>query len=205
MSDQMATALGPIVRLQVQREKIKSGEKPNERYTPHGILTRVDALVLDPGGVTGLRDDEEITDVHNAAHPRSRFRGSNGISLLTTAHYAKMRARFGDHLADGLAAESILVASDRILTLDDLAGGIAIGNGDDPIVIREWAVAHPCVPFSRFASRFPDDARPDRRITEALQFLDHGTRGFYGIIPETYAGRRIQVGEMIHLRQTHPR
>lgn len=193
------TPLGPIIHLQIQREKIKSGAKPNERYTPQGILTRVEMLRLDPGGVTGLRDSEEIVDVHNTAHPRSRFRGSNGISLLTTGHYAKMRARFGDHLADGLAAESILVDSERILTLDDLARGIAIGDGDDPIVLRSWSVAHPCVPFSRFASQFTDDAKPDRRVTEALQFLDHGTRGFYGIIPETYAGRTIRTGDLVSL------
>ncbi|HWV23567.1 MAG TPA: hypothetical protein VNZ58_05215 [Thermomicrobiales bacterium] len=195
----MTVPLGAVAHLQVQREKIKSGNKPHERYTPQGILTRVDALVLATGGVTGLLDGEEIVDVHSEMHPRSRFRGINGISFLTTGHYAKMRARFGDHLADGIAAESLLVDSDRILTLDDLARGIAIGGGNDPIVIHEWSVAHPCIPFSRFATRFPDDAKPDRRITEALRFLDDGTRGFYGVLPETYAGRVIRVGDIVSL------
>jgi len=190
--------LGPIVHLQVQREKIKSGDKLAERYTPRGILTRVETLVLARRGVVGLLDGEQIVDVHNEAHPRSRFRGANGISLLTTAHYAKMRDRFGDHLAGGIAAESILVDSDRVLTIADLAHGVAIGDGDS-IVLREWSVAHPCVPFSRFASQFPDDAKPDHRLTDALRFLDDGTRGFYGIIPETFVGRTIRVGDVVSM------
>ncbi len=192
--------LGPIVHLQVQQEKIKTGEGINERYTPDPHLTHVDALRIDPGGVTGLSGTgETVADVHHRDHPRSRFRGTNGISLLTTAHYAKMRDRFGAHLVDGIAGESVLVESENVLELDDLAHGIVIGEGDDAISIQQWAVAHPCAPFSRFATRFPDNARPDRRLTEALRFLDNGTRGFYGIIPETHTGAVIHTGSMVYL------
>lgn len=192
--------LGTIVHLQVQREKIKSGKGIHERYVPEGILTRVEALVIDPGGVTGIdRDGNEIMDVHNRAHPRSRFRGANGISFLTAGHYEKMRRQYGGHLANGIAAESVLVESETVLNVNDLANGIVIGEGDQSIVIHDWAVAHPCAPFARFATQFPDDAKPDRRLTEALRFLDEGTRGFYGVLPAGIAGKTIRVGDLVSL------
>lgn len=195
------TSLGPIIRLQVQAEKIKSGDGIHERYTPQAHLTRVERLRLDSGGVTGLTvNGETVPDVHHRDHPRSRFRGTNGISILTTGHYAKMRERFGDHLINGIAAESILVDSDRVLTLDDFAEGIVIGEGENAISIGPWSVAHPCAPFSRFAARFPDDAKPDRRLTEALRFLDDGTRGFYGVLDNQPGEREIRLGDMVYLR-----
>jgi hypothetical protein len=193
--------LGPIIRLQVQAEKIKSGEGIRERYTPQEHLTPVDALRLDSGGVCGITvDGDVINDVHHRDHPRSRFRATNGISLLTSGHYAKMREQFGDHIVDGIAGESILIDFDGVLTLDDLAHGVVIGEGDRAVAIRSWSVAHPCAPFSRYAVQFPDDAKPDRRLTEALQFLDDGTRGFYGLLDDLPEGREIRVGEMVYLR-----
>jgi GrpB-like predicted nucleotidyltransferase (UPF0157 family) len=110
--------LGRVVRLQVQREKIKTGEKADERYTPYEHLLPVAALRIDSGGVTGITESgEHVPDVHHRDHPRSRFRGENGVSLGFTGHYAAMRERFGSHLVDGIAAESILVAHDGTVSL----------------------------------------------------------------------------------------
>lgn len=193
--------LGPIVRLQVQSEKIKTGNGIMERYTPQEHLKPVQALRLDTGGVAGLTvDGKAIEDVHHRDHPRSRFRGSNGISLLTTGHYTKMREQFGGHVVDGIAAESVLVDCDRVLTLADLSQGVVIGEGDDAIEIQSWVIAHPCSPFARFTLDFPDDAKPDRRIKEALQLLDDGTRGFYGILADQPGEREIRLGDMVYLR-----
>lgn len=194
--------LGPIVRLQVQVEKIKTGEGIHQRYTPDQNLRTVEALLLDSGGVYGRSlGGQTLPDVHHRDHPRSRFRGANGISLLTTGHYAKMRERFGGHLTDGIAGESLLVQCDGVMTLDALANGIVIGEGEDAVSVETWEMAHPCTPFSRFALQFPDDQKPDRRITEALQFLDDGTRGFNGL----YHGQspnpvEIRLGDMVYLR-----
>lgn len=203
--DKTHIPLGPILRLQIQVDKIKSGQGASERYTPERNLKSVAVLRLDTGGVSGVTvDGVVLPDVHHQQHPRSRFRGTNGISLLTSGHYGKMRGHFGNHLSDGIAGESILVACERILTMDDLARGIVIGDGDGErsVEIGPWSVAHPCAPFSRFAVQFPDDARPDRRLTEALQFLANGTRGFYGIFPDTQpSGIEIRVGDMVYLHR----
>jgi hypothetical protein len=107
----MMRELGPIIRLQVQRDSIKSGGKPFERYTPEPNLVSVRVLRLDADGVYGIDDRGDVVpDVHNATHPHTKFRGDNGLSIGFTGHYAAMRARFDQHLVDGIAGENMLVA-----------------------------------------------------------------------------------------------
>jgi hypothetical protein len=45
--------------------------------------------------------------------------------------------------------------------------------------------------------RFPDGARPDATVTEALRFLDAGMRGFYA----TYTGEPavVEIGARVFL------
>jgi GrpB-like predicted nucleotidyltransferase (UPF0157 family) len=196
--------MGRVVRLQVQREKIKTGQGADERYTPHQHLLLVTALHVDSGGVTGITESgEPVADVHHRDHPRSRFRGENGISLGFTGHYAQMRERFGDHLVDGIAGEGILVDHDGTVSLDDLATGIVITSDDGRIIaIDTWEVAHPCAPFSKFCLRFPDGQKADRRVTEALQFLEDGTRGFNGTYrPDQPKGVEIRLGDTVFRRR----
>lgn len=191
--------LGPIVQLHLQVGKIKTGDGALEIYTPFDNLKQVNALRLGDGGVSGSPDAEgELLDIHHRDHPESRFRGANGISIGFTAHYDKMRERFGDHLTDGIAAESVLVEARRRITLDDLAGGIRItGNDGREVVIPTWEVAHPCSPFSKFCLQYPEGKKPDRQVTEALRFLEDGTRGFNGSWGDDAIGAEIHIGDTV--------
>lgn len=176
--------LGEIVKLQAQIESLKVGVAPRRRYDPAGIR-EVPRLSLSEDGVHGWTlDGDPIPDVHNQSHPTSKNRaGSNGISICFTSHYGAMRERFGDHLHNGVAGENILVAlcgDSGLLSEDNLRAGVVIetANGER-IQLEQVIVAAPCVEFARYAMRFPDDARPDRTVTEAVQFLDDGMRGYY--------------------------
>jgi hypothetical protein len=202
MSEQALIPIGRIVRLQVQTDPLKIGDKPFQQYSPVNIRS-VEALVIEPAGVIGLDGDEVIGDVHHRDHPRSRFRGENGVSIGFTSHYAAMRARFGGHLTDGIAGENILVACGGPVALAEIAGGIVIGEGDDAVTIDEWIVAAPCAPFTRFCLRYPADQKPDRRVTEGLQFLDDGMRGFYGRFrnPACDGATRIEIGATVYRRR----
>ena len=190
--------LGPIVRLQVQASSLKVGEPPRRRYDI-GPLQAVASLTLEPGGVVGWTvGGERVDDVHHRNHPTSKHRDTdhNGGSVGFSSHYAAMRERFGDHLADGLAAENILVQTDLMLGEDDFAGGLLIETRDGVRVrLDDPLVATPCVEFTRFAMRFPGDARPDRTVSEALAFLDDGMRGYY----VAYAGPpvRLRLGDRV--------
>ena len=158
------------------------------------------ALRVSPAGVVGLVENgESILDVHHHDHPASKNRGGeNGISLGFTGHYREMRLRFGQHLADGIAGENILIEADRQFVVDELAAGVVVeGNDGRQLELRPVIVAAPCVEFSRYALRFPDDARPDATVTEALRFLDAGMRGFYA----TYEGEPavVEIGARVFL------
>jgi hypothetical protein len=190
--------IGTIVRLQVQESSLKVGDKPR-RYDPAPIQS-VPALSVSSAGVVGLAENEQsIVDVHNHDHPASKNRrGENGISIGFTGHYRVMRQRFGQHLADGIAGENILIEVDRQFQEEELAGGVVVeATGGKQLELRPVIVAAPCVEFSRYALQFPDDARPDTTVTEALRFLDAGMRGFYA----TYGGEPavVEVGAQVFL------
>src|SRR6266853_1397103 len=102
--------VGRIVRLQIQRSSLKTGEKPNRTYDPAPLLA-VDRLALGPDGALGAGSDGSwVVDVHHRAHPRTKNEdGAHGVSIGFTSHYALMRERFGDRVTLGCAGENIIV------------------------------------------------------------------------------------------------
>jgi hypothetical protein len=167
--------LGTVVRLQVQRSRLKPGPRGARVYDPSPLL-EVSALEVGPRGVTG----DGHLDVHHADHPDSRNNQlRNGLSLLPRAHYGRLRERFGPHLVDGAAGESLLLDTPGPWTLDDLAGDLALETaGGDLLPLSGVSVAAPCVEFTRFCLGATDDTQ----LEPALEDLDHGTRGFYASI-----------------------
>ncbi len=181
--------IGPITRLQIQRQSLKQplepqpGQRrsPERFYDPRHILA-ADALWLADGVATVAHGADYVLDVHAAAHPESRNRGNgNMLSVGFTSHYAQMRERFAPHITDGIAGENILVATNEHFALEDVAAGIAVRTADGALLnFGEVTVAAPCVEFSRFCL---DDRYADPRPTsDALRFLDGGMRGFYAYV-----------------------
>jgi hypothetical protein len=171
--------IGTITRLQIQRSSLKTGEKPNRVYDPTPLLS-VTRLTVTPDGVLGAgAEGSWLVDVHHRAHPETKNEdGLHGVSVGFTSHYAAMRDRFGERIVVGCAGENVIVAADRMFTYDDLAGGMAIVATDGPerVRLRVLQVAHPCRPFTGWAS----GARVEPDVLKShLQFLDGGTRGFY--------------------------
>ena len=175
--------IGTIVRLQVQQASLKVGQRPERRYDP-APLRSVAALTLAEAGVTGWTEQgERVSDVHHRDHPASKNRDVNGISIGFTSHYAAMRERFGDHLVDGIAGENILVETDQRFEPERLGGELLIATaGGERVRLVEIVVAEPCVEFSRYALRHPDDAPSDPSVAEAHAFLRRGMRGYYATL-----------------------
>jgi hypothetical protein len=198
--------IGRIVRLQIQRQSLKrpleplpgTRRSPDQYYNPARTLAG-DALWVTDSVAAIARDDDMILDVHCAAHPQTRNRGNgNMLSIGFTSHYDKMRAGFGDHLADGIAGENILVETGELFELDDLEAGIVIQTGNDGcIAFDKLIVAAPCVEFSRFC--LGDHYADPKATSEALRFLDGGTRGFYAYISSDLPAM-LRVGDVLLTR-----
>jgi MOSC domain-containing protein YiiM len=173
------TPLGTVVRLQVQAEPLKSGEKPNRVYSTASIV-EVEELLLTPNGSVGVdAGGKRILDVHNTAHPATRYTDGNTVSFGLRSHYARMRERFGPHMTDGCAGENMLVETTEPLRLSDLGArlGLRSAKSGEVLEFASFRVALPCVEFSKFAVRNQDASPAD--LKPVLQFLDEGTRGFY--------------------------
>ncbi len=200
--------IGEIVLLQVQVRSLKRGERPRSWYDPEPI-TSVSSVQIDTGGVMGIDRSGEPTigDVHHRDHPVSKFRGDNGVSFGFTSHYARMQARFGDHLRNGIAGENIIIRSDHVFREDELARGIVVMSRQGPVVFGPAASAKPCAEFSKWCLRYPHDRLPDGAVTDALKFLFSGTRGFLAAIEQSTdrdAWPRIGVGDLVYRRRIAP-
>lgn len=172
------TPLGTVVRLQVQRSHLKPRPSGSGHYDPAPLL-EVPALEVSARGCIGVAGDERVVDVHHADHPDSRnVRLVNGLSVLPVAHYERLRARYGPHLADGVAGENLLVETAGPWTVDDLQGELALELDTGPVPVRGVLAAAPCVEFTRYALG-RDDLELDDEVRAALEDLDHGSRGFY--------------------------
>lgn len=170
---------GRIVRLQIQRSSLKTGEKPNRVYDPAPILG-VDRLAVSPDGVLGWGPDRSwVVDIHHRAHPNTKNEdGEHGVSVGFTAHYRAMRTQLGERVALGCAGENIIAETERRLALEDVRGGLAVLGADGRELLRLQVLdaAHPCRPFTGWALGRTVD--PDE-LKSHLQFLDGGMRGFY--------------------------
>jgi len=171
--------LGRIVRLQIQRSSLKTGEKPRRSYDPAPLLA-VDRVAVGPEGVLGeSADGAWLVDVHHRAHPRTKNEdGVHGVSLGFTSHYALMHERFGERITLGCAGENIIVETTGRITVEDLDAGVALlaPDGRELVRLDVLQVAHPCRPFTGWALGGTVEADV---LKEQLQFLDGGTRGYY--------------------------
>ncbi|MGH7537317.1 MAG: MOSC domain-containing protein [Gemmatimonadales bacterium] len=170
--------LGPIVRLQIQRASLKTGDRPNRAYDP-APLCAVPRLAVGPDGALGAGPDQAwLVDVHHRAHPATKNAdGLHGVSVGCTAHYRAMRERFGARLTLGCAGEN-LIADAGPWRPADVAGGLAIvaPDGRERVRLRVLEVAHPCRTFTGWALGGVVESGV---LKEHLQFLDDGMRGFY--------------------------
>jgi hypothetical protein len=175
--------IGTVVRLQVQRSRLKPGERGARTYDPAPLL-EVASLDVGPRGVDARPAGgagEPVLDVHHADHPDSRnVKLVNGLSLLPRAHYAIMRERFGPHLVDGAAGESLLLDTAGPWTLDALSGALALETGSGGLLpLTGVMVAAPCIEFSRFCLGAPSAEPGSPEVRAAMVDLSDGVRGFY--------------------------
>ena len=189
--------IGTIVRLQIQRSTLKTGEKPNRIYDPAPLFP-VRQLAITPDGALGRGSDHAwLVDVHHRAHPDTKNDdGQHGISVGFTGHYGEMRNHFGKHVTVGCAGENIIADCPTRITYADVQAGLRILSDDNQEVLRLTVlqVAHPCRPFTGWA--LGHQVEPEA-LKQHLQFLDDGMRGYYCVAESSglvSVGDRLVVG-----------
>jgi hypothetical protein len=139
----------------------------------------VEQLWLTPDGILGLGPDGSwVVDIHHRLHPDTKNEdGLHAISVGFTGHYDEMRERFGARIVPGCAGENLIAETAGRVTLERIAGGLAIvaPDGTERLRFDVLKVAHPCRPFTGWA--LGRHVEPDE-LKSHLQFLDDGTRGY---------------------------
>jgi MOSC domain-containing protein YiiM len=188
------TALGTIVRLQVQREPLKT---KGVEYDPAPILA-VERASVDPLGMVGWTESGWVLDAHHSAHPRARGGGNRALSIGFTGHYDRMAERFGSAPV-GVAGENIIVENGGRLFEKDLRGTLVIRGANGDVEMTGARVAAPCREFTSFLLGL--DQVPDRAVlAEDLEFLEQGTRGFILDVSGLEGPALIDVGAEVVLR-----
>jgi hypothetical protein len=183
-----------IQRLQIQPESLKTNLAAPLGYDPSKLL-EVTALKLTLGGCVGVHKGQDILDIHHRDHPHSGYSKNNAISFNFTSHYQKMQQQFGDRIYLGCAGENIIISSEQIFTQAMFSNGITIESREEASVLEMIEATPPCAPFASWVLAVENP--PVHSLKSTLQFLQHGTRGFYA----TYSGvdKIIRVGDVVTL------
>lgn len=161
---------------------MKPGRAPLRRYEPAALVPVV-SIQAGPRGVHGITENgEQVLDVHHRDHPRSRDRkGRAGVLLMGTGDYQALRAKYGDHVIDGIAGETILLEAPEGLAGHDLPRTATVTTGAGPVRLTAVRAADPCVEFSRFCLVQEVSPVVDDAVKQALIDLDGGARGYRSI------------------------
>ncbi len=193
MSDRL---LGPIVRLQVQRDPLKTR---GIGYDPTGILA-VPEAAIGPLGIVGRHEGAWVLDTHHAAHPRSQAGGRRALSIGFTGHYDRMADRFGAAPL-GCAGENLIVEIPARLEVSDLAGTLVVHGSDGEFELHRARVAAPCAEFTSWIKGLDTVvAKVDQ--PDDIAFLDDGMRGYILDVSHLERPMPVRVGDEVWVRQS---
>lgn len=182
--------LGPIVRLQVQRDPLKTR---GIGYDPAGILA-VDEAAIGPLGITGRHDGAWVLDTHHGAHPRSQAGGRRALSIGFTGHYELMGGRFGAAPL-GCAGENLIVTNPGRITAAEL-GTLVVKGAGGAFELRKARVAAPCAEFTSWIKRL-DVVVPKQDQADDVAFLDDGMRGYILDVSHLERPMPVRVGDEV--------
>jgi len=191
--------LGRVKLTQVQPSGLIIYTSSDSTYNPSQRV-EVSRLRITPQGIEATTPDgERVLDIHHTAHPETRYLGDDDVLIGFTSHYVAMRARFGEHMLDGIAGENITIEYEHEVWLEDLGQQIAIVNPETgrQILLDVKDFAAPCAEFSHFAARSPHERLPADKLKATLQFLGNGRRGFLLVLSDGQESAEVQPGDSV--------
>ena len=144
-------------------------------------------------------DGEHVLDIHHIDHPDKAYDNNDLICIGFTSHYDAMRARFGEHMVDGIAGENIIIEYGEEVWPEDLGQQIVIeGNVTEQRTLLDVVCfAAPCDEFSHFAARSQQERLPAEELKSTLKFLNNGRRGFLLVLSDGQETATVQPGDRV--------
>jgi len=191
--------LGKVKLVQIQPSGLII-ETPSGDFYDASRRVEVERLLITPLGIEAtLEDGKHVLDIHHINHPDKAYDKKDLVSIGFTSHYEAMRARFGEHMLDGIAGENIIIESDREIWMDDLGQKIAIENLEtgQQVLLDLVKFAKPCNEFSHFAANSQHEKLQAADLKSTLQFLNNGRRGFLLILSNGQERATVQLGDRV--------
>jgi hypothetical protein len=191
--------LGRVKLVQVQPDGLII-ETPLGYFYDASRLVKVDRLHITSMGIEATTPEgEHVLDIHHIDHPNKAYDNDDLVCIGFTSHYQAMRARFGEHMVDGIAGENITIEYEQEVWLEDLGQQIAIENADSGHMARLDVLnfAAPCGEFSHFAASSQHKQLPAAKLKSTLQFLGNGRRGFLLVLSENQETATVRSGNRV--------
>ena len=191
--------LGRVKLVQIQPDGLII-ETPSGYTYDASRLVKVDRLRITSLGIEATTPQgERVLDIHHVNHPDKAYDEDDLISIGFTSHYQAMRARFGEHMVDGIAGENIIIEYNKEVWTEDLGPQIAIENTEtgQMTLLDLVCFAAPCDEFSHFAAQTQDKRLPTADLKSTLKFLNNGRRGFLLVLRDGQETAAVQAGDRV--------
>ena len=195
--------LGQVKLVQLQPDGLiiaAPGKTPTGYFYDPSRLRRVERLEITAHGIEAdLPGGERVLDIHHIDHPGKKYDDDDLVCIGFTAHYAAMRAKFGEHMVDGIAGENIIIECPEAIWPDDLSPKLGIENQDTGAmaVLELQSHAAPCSEFSHFCAQSQYEKLPAERLKKLLQFLGNGRRGFLLLLSKEHERVAVRPGDRV--------
>jgi hypothetical protein len=177
-------------------------ETPSGYFYDASRRVEVDCLLITSKGIEATTPEgEHVLDIHHTDHPDKAYDDDDLISIGFTSHYEAMRARFGEHVVDGIAGENIIIDFGEEVWPEDLGQQIGIKNPETGRVMLLDIVsfAAPCDEFSHYAAQSQDERLPADELKDILQFLTNGRRGYLLVLSEGQEAATVHPGDRVYV------
>lgn len=191
--------LGRVKLVQLQPAGLIIQTPSGEFYDPARRVV-VDRLHITAEGIDAITPaGEHVLDIHHIAHPDKAYGNDDLVCIGFTSHYAAMRARFGEHMVDGVAGENIIIEYAQEVWPEDLGQGIVIEDQESGSLTRLELVrfAAPCEEFSHFVAQSQNERLPADELKSTLQFLGNGRRGYLFVLSQDQDAVTVKPGDKV--------
>ena len=191
--------LGTVKLVQLQPSGLII-ETPSGYFYDASRRVEVDRLLITVKGIEATTlEGKHLLDIHHLDHPDKAYDDDDLVSIGFTSHYEAMRARFGEHMVDGIAGENIIIEFDKEVWTEDIGQQIIIENSKtgDRTLLDLICFAAPCDEFSHFAAQSQRERLPSAELKATLQFLNNGRRGFLLVLHDGQKAAIIQPGDKV--------